>query len=78
MKHFQSSTPSGDIMYEGDELPSAALEVPNGYRKLAKKPAASSSKNLKKKAALNSILDDATTVMTQEDDIKKRITSPHS
>lgn len=77
LKHFQSSTPSGDIMYEGDELPSAALEVPNGYRKLAKKPAASSSKNLKKKAALNSILDEPPPVMTQEDDIKKRIPPHH-
>ncbi|KSA01527.1 uncharacterized protein AC631_02748 [Debaryomyces fabryi] len=75
--HFQSSTPSGDIIYEGDELPSAVADAPNGYRKLIKKSAAPSSKNLKKKAALNSILDEPPPVTAQEDDIKRRLPPHH-
>jgi len=74
--HFQSSTPSGDIMYEGDELPTAVVDAPIGHGKLIKKPAASS-KNSKKKAALNSILDEPPPVTAQEDDIKRRLPPHH-
>lgn len=76
LKHFQSSTPSGDIMFEGDDIVSPSTnDIQNGDLKSSKKHPVS--KNLKKKATLNSILDEPPPIIKKEDYYKKKLPLHH-
>lgn len=76
LNHFQSSTPSGDIIYEGDDILSANETTAGADRKAIKKTG-SSTKSMKKKAALNNILDQPPPEMTHEEDLKRRLPMHH-